>query len=212
MFNKRVSTLAIAALIGTTLTGCATQQGNEQLVGAGVGCAAGAVVGGLIGGRSGAAIGCAAGGALGFGAVKISQYNAEQARSQQADANRYSKVDPDFYGLNRSATETAIKVRSAQTVPETIRPGQLVTATTDYSIVTPQNISTVTVDESWVLKKDGEEIASLSAPPQTRDSGGWTTKSEFNVPDDAAPGVYVVEHKVQTGTSYSRAVSAFTIN
>jgi len=213
MSKHTARTIAIAAIIGTTtLSGCATQQGNDQLMGAGIGCAAGAVVGGLIAGRSGAAIGCAAGGAIGFSAIKISQYNAEQARTKQADANRYRKVDPDFYGLSRSATESAVKIRSSGTQPSSINAGQAVTATTDYSIITPKGVSTVTVDESWTLKKDGEQLVSLTAPPQQRQSGGWSTQTEFDVPDNADPGTYVVEHKVQTGTSYNTSISVFVVN
>jgi len=210
--NHHVRTIAIAAVIGASLSGCATQQGNQQLMGAGVGCIAGGIVGGLIAGRSGAALGCAAGSMLGVGAVAISQYNAEQARTKQADANHYRKVDPDFYGLSRSATETAVKIRTSSTSPTSIKPGGAVTATTYYSIITPKGVNDVAVDESWLLKKDGEEIADLTQEGQIRQSGGWSTETEFNVPKGAEPGTYVVEHKVQTGSSYNTAVSVFVVN
>ena len=212
MSNTILRNITVAALIGATLSGCATQDGNEQLIGAGVGCAAGAIVGGLIGGRKGAAIGCAAGGTMGVGAVALSQYNARQARTARADASRYSKVDPDFYGLSRSSTESAVKIRASGSSPSTVSPGQAVTVTTDYSIITPRNVDTVAVDESWILKKDGEEITKLEVDAQKRRSGGWSTVGEFNVPNDAPPGTYVVEHKVQTGTSYNSGISVFVVN
>lgn len=212
MTNTNLRNIAFATLLGATLSGCATQDGNEQLIGAGVGCAAGAIVGGLIAGRSGAAIGCAAGGTMGVGAVALSQYNARQARTKQADAKRYSKVDPDFYGLSRSATESAVKIRSTSSSPASLAAGQAVTVTTDYSIITPKDVNTVMVDETWTLKKDGEEITTIEADAQKRSSGGWSTVGEFNVPDDAPPGTYVVEHKVQTGTSYNSGISVFVVN
>lgn len=212
--SSRHTLVAIAVTTGlaTGLSGCATQQQNDQLMGAGIGCVGGAIIGGLIAGRHGAAIGCASGTLIGWGGVKLAQYNAEQARTQQADANRYRKVDPDFYGLSQSATESAIKIRSTGTLPSSIKPGASVQATTDYSIITPSSVSTVVVDESWTLKKDGKVIVELSSEPQQRSSGGWSTTSEFAVPGNAEPGTYVIEHKVQAGSSYNTGISVFVVS
>jgi outer membrane protein OmpA-like peptidoglycan-associated protein len=58
----RTSALALAAAL---LAACATQQGNNALMGTGVGAAAGAGLGALFGGSKGAEIGAAAGGAVG---------------------------------------------------------------------------------------------------------------------------------------------------
>ena len=216
MYTHTIRNTLIAATVGTFvatgLTGCATQQGNQQAMGAGIGCVGGAIIGGLIAGRSGAAIGCAGGAAIGFAGVTLAQYQAEQTRSQQADANRYRKVDPDFYGLSQSATATSVKIRTTGTSPSSIRAGRLITATTDYSIITPRNSTSVMVNESWVLKKDGEVITELHSEPQTRTSGGWSTQAEFDVPQDAPAGTYVIEHKVQAGNSYNSGISVFVVS
>lgn len=212
MSRTAIRNTLIAALIGTSLTGCATQELTDQALGAAVGCAIGGGIGLMVAGGRGAALGCAAGSALAWGGVKLVQYDAQQTRSQQADAKRYRKVDPDFYGLSRSETETSIKIRTTGTSPSSIDPGAKIKATTDYSIITPGKQANVMVTESWVLKKDGKAITSLESDPQTRSTGGWSTVAEFDVPKDTDSGTYVVEHRVQAGNSYNTGISVFVVN
>lgn len=209
------SRIGIAAAISTVLlvSGCATtQEGHEQAIGASIGCAAGGILAGIITRDARyAAAGCAAGAALGFGVVKVQQYNAMQARTSDADMRRYRKSDPDFYGLSTPVTSSAVKIRDASTSPKTVSKGQMVLAKTDYSVVTPANAGSVRVDESWSLKKDGKLITTVKSDPQQRYGGGWNTEAGFPVPADAAPGTYIVEHSVAVGTVTDRRDSYFVV-
>ena len=209
------SRIALAAAISTAVlvTGCATtQEGHEQAIGASIGCVAGGILAGVITRDARyAAAGCAAGAALGFGVVKVQQYNAMQARTSDADMHRYRKSDPDFYGLNTPVTTAAVKVRSATATPATIRPGSMILAKTDYSVVAPANQGSVSVTESWILKKDGKTLADAPLAPQQRMTGGWATSAEVPIPANAPTGTYILEHKVQTGTSYDTQVSSFVV-
>lgn len=197
----------------TTLAGCVTtQEGQEQTTGALIGCAGGALVGALIGNARGAIAGCAAGALVGWGTIKMTQYNASQSRSSNTDQNRYSRSDPDFYALNKPATDSTIKIRGVTASPDQAKAGTTIIAATDYSLITPKNSSTIDVEESWTLKKDGKKLVELKPPAQTRSTGGWESRAEFPVPQDADAGTYVIEHKVKAGSSYDKRVSVFVVS
>jgi len=209
MFRIHAKKIVFALAACVTLAGCnTTQEQQDQTTGAVVGCAGGAIVGALIGGSRGAAIGCAAGGLIGWGTVRMSQYNAYQARSSSADQNSYRRTDPDFYALNRSGSGSAVKIRGVDASPDRARSGTTIVAVTDYSVVTRGSVN---VQESWALKKDGRQLVELKPSPQTRGSGGWESRAEFPVPSDAEPGTYVIEHRVKAGSSYDKQISTFVV-
>ena len=43
-------------------------------------------------------------------------------------------------------------------------------------------------------------------------TGGWESRAEFPVPQDADAGTYVIEHKVKAGSSYDKRVSVFVVS
>ncbi len=65
MNAKIMTRLAVFAVAGSLLAGCATQQGTDTAIGTGVGAGTGAAIGAIFGGGKGAAIGAAAGAAVG---------------------------------------------------------------------------------------------------------------------------------------------------
>jgi len=65
MNAKIMTRLAVFAVAGSLLAGCATQQGTNTAVGTGAGAATGAAIGAIFGGGKGAAIGAGAGAAVG---------------------------------------------------------------------------------------------------------------------------------------------------
>ena len=204
-------TLIALALCPALLAGCATQQGNDQLVGAGAGAVGGAALGCLIGlaangGQGcamGAAIGAGTGAIAGWGVVKYQQYQASQVRTPQQDQR--------LYGLAKSVDTAQVKLNKGISRPNSVKPGGSVNLSTDYSVQLPANTQTTAVSESWTLKKDGKVLADL--PPQTnqRTSGGWIADATVPIPSSAAPGTYVIEHKVQAGNSYDTGESTFIV-
>jgi hypothetical protein len=206
-------TVIVCVLCLPFLTGCATQQGNDQLKGAGAGLLGGAALGCLTGfiasGNSrgcatGAAIGAATGAAVGWGAVRLSQYQAEQVRSAQDDQR--------LYGLSKPVDSTQVKIRKGTATPNTVRPGETVRVATDYSVMLPQNMGSAAVSEGWTLKKDGNVLADLPPQSSQRTSGGWSADATIPIPTNAQPGTYVIEHKVQAGTSYDTDDSVFIVS
>jgi len=138
---------------------------------------------------------------------------AAQRRTQQAEDKRRQRTASDAYlpiSLDQ-ATGAAIKIRRTTTSPSSVGRGQTVTATTEYSIITPKGKSSVNVIESWAVKKDGKKIVDLQSPSQIRTTGGWSTVAEFEIPTDASPGTYIIEHKVRSGTNYDIGISHFIV-
>jgi outer membrane protein OmpA-like peptidoglycan-associated protein len=91
--NARIMTrLAVFAVAGSLLAGCASQQGTNTAVGTGVGAGTGAALGAIFGGGKGAAIGAATGAAVGG----ITGYNWQAIRN---------KISGDSKGTGTQVTE-----------------------------------------------------------------------------------------------------------
>jgi LysM repeat protein len=196
----------VAAVAASLVSGCATMggEGQQQAMGAGIGAALGCGVGVLITRNArGCAIGAAAGGLLGWGVVKINQYQAKQVRSASADRR--------VYGLTKAVDTSLVKIRKGASSPKAVKPGQVVVISTDYSLLLPRRESSETVYESWALKKDGKVLYSLPEQANKRTGGGWVAEATINVPKSAPPGTYVVEHKVKAGSSYDTDESTFIV-
>lgn len=210
---KRKKRIAAAILPVLMIGGCATQQGNDQLMGAGagmvggaaLGCLTGFLAGGDAGGcAKGAAIGAAVGAVTGWGAVKVSQYQATQVRTVQEDQQ--------IYGLTKSVNSTQVKINKGTSNPKAVRPGDSVQLFTDYSVQLPANMASTPVSESWVLKKDGNVLAELPPQNNQRTAGGWNADATIPIPTNAELGTYVIEHKVLAGSSYDTDESTFVVS
>lgn len=182
-----------ASTAGTALAGGVA----GALLGAGLGALTAALTGGNVGG------GAAAGAALGLVAGTINNYHAMQVRSAQEDQQ--------MYGYSK-VTSPAVKIRSASCSPERVRPGEEVSISLDYSVMLPDGISEVLVEESWIVKKNGKEVGKRITNKNKCEKGGRGTVGEIPVATNASLGIYSVEHTVQTGTSYDVMQTAFYVD
>jgi hypothetical protein len=73
-------------------------------------------------------------------------------------------------------------------------------------------MQSASVSEGWTLKKDGKVLADLPQQNNQRTSGGWSADASIPIPTNAQPGTYVIEHKVQAGTSYDTDDSFFIVS
>jgi hypothetical protein len=200
--NTKSKMASLALCAGLTL-GCANQPNNEWL-GAATGALTGAASGALVGKNwKGALVGAAVGAAVGWGAAKLIAYNSTQVRSVTNDRK--------IYGVTERVSSPLVKVRKGSTSPSRVAPGSEVKIATDYSLVLPEGVREADVQESWTLMKDGKKLTEI--PPQRlkRTGGGWQADAGIAVPKDARPGTYVVEHKVQAGSSYDTDESVFVV-
>lgn len=200
--KRRIFTLAMAAILTSS---CATTpEGQQQAVGAAGGAALGCLIGALISGADGCVYGAIAGAAAGWGTVTVSQYNARQV-------NTAEEVQ-EIYGLTESMSGPVIKIDRGTSMPSTIKAGEQVNILTKYAVVLPKDLPTVEVQETWILKKDGKNLVTLPAPAVQRASGGWETNATIPMPANAESGTYVIEHGIQSGTSYDKVESVFIVS
>lgn len=199
--------LVVVGLLSSAvaLSGCQSTGGTQdQVAGAGIGALVGAGVGALVTGNArGAAAGAAIGGLMGLAVVSINQYQARQVRSSSADTR--------IYGLSQPVSSPQVKIRQGSSSPKTVRAGQSIDINTDYSVLLPSGRASTNVTETWVLKKDGQQVAKLPAKSSTRSAGGWAAQAEITVPSGIEPGTYVIEHRVKSGSSYDTDESTFVV-
>jgi hypothetical protein len=195
---------AIILVCAILMSGCATTQEDQQAAGAVTGAVAGGLLTGLLTGNVGYGIaGAVAGAALGWGAVKMAQYDSQQVRS--------SSQDQQMYGLTPSSNSVLVKLNKGSASPETVSPGQQVSTYSDYSLALPSSQKEENVTETWVLKKDGKELFKSPQQQTQRAPGGYAVTAAIPIPKDAPSGTYVVETKVQAGTSYDTNQAIFIV-
>jgi hypothetical protein len=129
-------------------------------------------------------------------------------RSKQA---RNVDQDQRLYGYTAPTNAAKVIIRNSTAFPETVRPGDNLTVSLDYSVMAPQGTNDVNVQETMVLKRDGKILNELSNRSISRELGGSSTEAEFQIPAKLPPGTYVIEHKVQAGTSYDVRPTVFVV-
>lgn len=197
--NKKKKIFAVAC--GTIfLSGCATMgqsAGLTTLACAGTGILVGALTHSAGWGAGAGGI-CAA-----VGLIAVYSYHSSQTRTAQQDQQ--------VYGYTTPTNSTAVKIRNAISSPERVRVGDTVRVATDYSVMAPQGSRDVQVKEHLVLKKDGQSLKELNDRPIQRAIGGHLAEVEFQIPAKMPAGTYVIEHRVQSGTSYDVRQSVFVV-
>ena len=94
-----------------------------------------------------------------------------------------------------------------------MRPGTNVQIDTDYSLLMPTGTAAqgADVQESFSLKKDGKVLTTSAPKILSPPAGGWVATKKLPIPQNAEPGTYVVETKVQAGSSYDSDEAVFIV-
>lgn len=199
MKNKNLKIIAFVCS-GTLLSGCATMEQSAGL--AALGCAGVGALTGVL--TSSAGIGAGAGaGCIALAGVALYNYHSSQTRTVQQDQQ--------LYGYTAPVNSTEVKIRNATAYPEMVRAGDTLKIGMDYSVMAPNGTQNVDVQETMVLKHDGKVLKTLSERPVARQLGGGSSEVDFKIPDKMPPGTYVIEQKVQAGTSYDIRPTVFVV-
>ncbi|MGR8998495.1 MAG: tetratricopeptide repeat protein [Gammaproteobacteria bacterium] len=119
-------------------------------------------------------------------------YRSAQTRTVQQDQR--------IYGYAK-VNSLEVKIRNATAFPDRVRAGETVKLTLDYSVMAPKGIKNVDVTESMILKHDGKVMITFPDRPIKRSLGGSSAEVDLPTPAKMPPGTYVIEYKVQAGTS-----------
>jgi hypothetical protein len=192
--------IIVLVCTGTLLSGCATWQQSAGL--ATLGCAGVGVLTGALTHSAGAGAGAGAG-CLALAGLAIYSYHTSQTRTVAQDQQ--------LYGYTTPVSSTEVKIRNSTAYPETVRAGDTLKIGLDYSIMAPKGTPSVNVLETMVLKRDGKVLQSLSERPVDRQLGNGVSEVDFKIPAKMPPGTYVIEQKVQAGTSYDTRPAVFVV-
>lgn len=129
-------------------------------------------------------------------------------RSAQA---RSAEQDQKLYGYTTPANGAEVKIRNITAVPETVRTGDTLIISTDFSVMAPNGTQNVDVQETMTLKKDGRVLKKLGDESQSRPLGGRVSEVDFKIPAGMPAGTYVIEQKVQAGSSYDVRPVVFVV-
>ncbi|MGQ0591269.1 MAG: tetratricopeptide repeat protein [Gammaproteobacteria bacterium] len=127
----------------------------------------------------------------------------EAARRVREMSNSISEPSKAPYLLIRRATAT----------PSAVKPGDTVQIDTDYSLMMAPGTTAqgADVQESFTLKKDGKVLTNSAPKTFHRASGGWVATKRLPIPQNAEPGTYIIETKVQVGSSYDTDEIVFIV-
>ena len=123
---------------------------------------------------------------------------------------RTAQQDQKLYGYAK-VNSLEVKIRNATAFPEQVRAGETVKLTLDYSVMAPKGTQKVDVTESMILKHDGKVMITFPDRPIKRSLGGSSAEVDLPTPAKMPPGTYVIEYKVQAGTSYDIRPVVFVV-
>ncbi len=177
---KRNNMIVLLIIVLATVS-CANMSAEQK---AATGAVAGAVVGGLVG-RSvgstaaGVAIGAVVGTMVGLAVHESTRQTATAQQVAQKYRSRNFVIQPEHMTVT----------------PTTARPGQKVTHTFSYVVLNGDQPST-TVQETCVLKQNGNVVTTLTEKTVQRNDGRFENVLEFEVPKEAEAGTYTIERRV----------------
>ncbi|MFT4570053.1 MAG: hypothetical protein ACI91F_000923 [Candidatus Binatia bacterium] len=187
------------ALCATLASSCSTQRDTQRLGGAVIGALLGGTIALIdIGIDPAAAIG--AGAAIGFGSMLLIQSSEERLASADANVERDRWNGGPVTNINEASVE-----------PQVVRPGEALTFLTTYSVLAATGESSTAVEETWVLRRDGVEIAVLGSKLGQRLTGRWESSPQLLTPSDIQPGEYEVEHRVRVEGSFDTRRASFQV-
>lgn len=181
-------TMALCLAVTLASAGCSTVKQTDR--------AGAALIGGLVGIGVSVLVGsdevpehaayAGAGAVTGWLLMYVGQRNSKYyARSPVEDGARYA-ADYPVRG------QTYLKIRGGSVGETSVRAGDTVRVSTDYSLRLYEGLSETEVSERWVLEQDGELLAEVQPKPLLRSGGGWMTAVDLVVPIGVKPGSYTV--------------------
>jgi len=190
--KSRVMAFAAALIILAGSAGCATQrEAQYTTTGAGIGAITGAIIGAALGSLTGhagqgAVIGSVFGGLAG---ASIGNNEYHQQRSEEAAAQ--------YYAYNpQQAVRDLLRIEDASVSPRQAHPGDEITMSATYTILTPSRGSQL-VHEVREVRHNGKLIGRPQFTTR-REGGTWVSSMPIRLPMDAEPGVYIVTTIVET--------------
>ncbi|MCK9377541.1 MAG: hypothetical protein M0P73_15490 [Syntrophobacterales bacterium] len=209
--TRKLLAVALVVIFAVSLAGCATDSGYYDpgrsagagaLGGAATGAAIGSIIGAAVGSpATGAWVGAAAGGVLGgVGGYLYAEHRNSETRSAQAAAQAY----------NYQGQGNVVSIDSVSATPSTVRAGQQVNLSMNYTILTPAN-TPVSVTLVREVRLNGQMVGSPYQTTVSNANGSYTDNINYALPSNATPGNYTVTSKVMSSYGSNQRDAYFTV-
>ena len=199
-------------LLSVSLLSCATPSGTydtgqSTAAGAAGGAVAGAAIGSIIGAATGspatgAWVGAATGAiAGGVGGALYARHMNQQMKNRNVAVQQYN------YNPSQGVL---VDISQAAAMPSAARPGQAVTMTMTYTILSPDNAPTqVTLYRE--VRLNGETMGQPSAIQVMNQNGTFQDQVSYSLPPNSPPGLYTVSNRVLSSYGSAERTSSFTV-
>jgi hypothetical protein len=103
-----------------------------------------------------------------------------------------------------------VRLESVEVRPNRARKGETLKLITSYSILTPEQIAIPVVTSREILFQ-GNPLGKTRDIATRKYNGTWVQEIDFALPENAAPGVYTLVTRINTGYGSDQKSTQFTV-
>lgn len=103
-----------------------------------------------------------------------------------------------------------VRLEAVQVQPRQARPGDTVTLTASYTILTPEQVA-IPVSITRRVEYQGKSVGEVKVIETRNRNGTWANQAEFHLPAEAPSGSYTVDTRVSTGYGMAQKSAAFWV-
>jgi hypothetical protein len=104
-----------------------------------------------------------------------------------------------------------IRLEDVQISPSRASKGDIMTLTTRYTVLTPENVP-IPITISRNLLYQGKSLGQVKAINANNNNGTYTQKIDFSLPADAVPGIYTLVTRITTGYGQDEKQLEFSVD
>jgi len=103
-----------------------------------------------------------------------------------------------------------VRLEEVEIRPKWVKPGDSITLTTSYTILTPEKIA-IPVTITREVRFQGQTVGQIKATETRNPNGTWENQVDIQLPPKAEPGTYTLVVKVTTGYGMAQKSTTFTV-
>ncbi|MBW1917327.1 MAG: hypothetical protein JRI57_04805 [Deltaproteobacteria bacterium] len=103
-----------------------------------------------------------------------------------------------------------VRLEEVEIRPKWVKPGDSITLTTSYTILTPEKLA-IPVTISRAVRYQGQSVGQTKVTETRTPNGTWENQVDINLPPQAEPGTYTLVVKVTTGYGMAQKSATFTV-
>ncbi|MFP3867892.1 MAG: hypothetical protein ACLFUU_06995 [Desulfobacteraceae bacterium] len=103
-----------------------------------------------------------------------------------------------------------VRLEEVEISPKWVQPGDSITLTTSYTILTPEKLA-IPVTIAQAVRYQGRTVGQVKVTETRNPNGTWENQVDIQLPAQAEPGTYTLVVKVTTGYGMAQQEVEFTV-